>query len=374
MLLPSVIAKSGRRVRSGLRPGLTLVELLIVVLVSFLVMMVAFTLFQTNSRYYLRQDAMLEQMQNLRVAMYTVSRDIRMAGNGFNVLGPDVKVIQLFIPSEGERDAGWFQYKLADGRYDTSYGIRPAYGVDGGSDGSDTLTLFRAEPESGLPIGRLSHDFRPGQDRIINLQEALVENTIESGDVIALVNGSRAVVLEVASLGNSLLSLDSTIRLENGKTRKARFYPTIAIDEIPSFPSGSNIYNLRKIHMITYSLDSDNNRLMANYYEPDIRGLDDVERKMVAVAEDIEDFQVRFVFNNTTDPDRGEDTDLDITRFRNNRVRAIQVGMVSKSALKDKDNHLLRPLELFNHTEVGEADSYPRRVLTETIYLRNYNK
>ncbi len=64
-------------VPARLRPGMTLIELMIVLLVSIIILGAAFSLYQVNARYYVAQDALLEQQQNLRAALYSIARDVR---------------------------------------------------------------------------------------------------------------------------------------------------------------------------------------------------------------------------------------------------------------------------------------------------------
>ena len=363
--------KAGLQVRSGL----TLVELMVVIVVSTMVAAVAFSMFQVNSRYYVRQDALLEQVQNLRVAMYTIGRDVRMAGNGFGIVGHGVDAIQAYVPKivfdkdgNWEHTYGWFEH-IEGGDVK---GIMRIFAVDGGTSNPDRLTVFRADPELGMEIGVLSESFTAGSDRLLKLQTALREHSVQAGDILVLVNGadeSEAIFLEMAepfSKDKTTISIGPEYDVPGEDAREARFYPKNVHSRLQSFPSGSRIYNMRVINLVTYFVDTKNNRLMADYFDSQIDHYD--ADGAVIVATDIEDFQVRFEFDNS--PGTWQDGGLVIENFANNRVKSMEIGLVARSTMKDSGNSS-QPVKLFNRIQERPADGYPRRVLTEVIALRN---
>ncbi len=60
--------------------GVTLIELMIVLLLLSLVMMSIYSLYRTHQRTAYTQDEVVEVQQNLRIGMENITRDIRMAG------------------------------------------------------------------------------------------------------------------------------------------------------------------------------------------------------------------------------------------------------------------------------------------------------
>lgn len=60
--------------------GFTLVELIIVITVFAVVMGAVYSLYQTQQRSAYSQDEIVEVQQNLRIALDTIARDVRMAG------------------------------------------------------------------------------------------------------------------------------------------------------------------------------------------------------------------------------------------------------------------------------------------------------
>ena len=363
--------------RPPLRRGLTLVELLVVILISVVVIAVAFTLYRVTATYYVREDAHIEQMQNLRVALYSIARDVRMAGNSSFVLGADVRTVNAYVPGmeviqdgQAVRKAGenWFSHADTD-----ELGARPIFGVDGGQNGPDTLTIFRTSTESGAPVGYLAQPYS-NANRIV-LQENFVEGTLEPGDIIALVNNGRAVILEVADADftNTTINIQSPGRFTSGDV------PTGAAG---SFVAGSAVYNLRDVTLVTYYLDTENNNLMADYHDSAV-GVADGQAGTAIVATNIEDFQVFYYFPTETVetsppatlPNNHQVTSakLDNVLAVGPKVLAVNLALVARSPYGDgQGNRYGRPA-LFNRLAAPEAenDNHPRSILTETIYLRN---
>ena len=358
--------KTGPRPGGG-RPGLTLIELLIVLVISVLVLGAAVTLYQVNARVYVQQDSMLEQNQNLRVGLYTVARDIRMAGNSFPLLGLDITHIQV-----AGTDGKWFKYDGA-----AEYGVRPIWGEDGGPDGTDCLTIFRADAESGSPVGQLAADVSPnGSQDSLALQDDFKYNTLQPGDIIALVNGGQAAILQVSANpdhfpkkngSDQITGETNIIRLGN-----TRFVPGESLPNALSFPAGTYVYNLRDVTFVTYSID-DKFNLVADYHDAGVAKFD--SEQSVIVATNIEDFQVKYILNGEEiGPLKGYDSLAPGQLDADSRVVAVNLGMVARSSINDGSRKNRPPELLFNHAYSGTGDGYPRRVLVETVFLRNFQQ
>ena len=160
---PPSLPESGAS--GGGRPGMTLVELLVAMAIGLVVSGVALMIYRLNAKHYLREEAAIQQQQNLRAAFYIIGRDLRMAGNGMKVLGPDAKLVQIWTSSrqglgpggEASIDAsdGWFKHPDS-----AAPGARAIFGVDGGGRSlrhRDHLQERRGEPD---PSGEGGGDFR----------------------------------------------------------------------------------------------------------------------------------------------------------------------------------------------------------------------
>ena len=123
--------------------GMTLIELLTVVFLGALLLSMVFMLYTNSSRSYMRQESAMEQLLNLRGGFAAIARQIRMAGNGYAMLGLDQsEPIQIFLKDEDGNPSGW--YKHPD---QPLHGARPIFGSDGEEDGTDSITVCSLGPD-----------------------------------------------------------------------------------------------------------------------------------------------------------------------------------------------------------------------------------
>lgn len=370
--LGSDILYRREKVSARFRPGMTLIELMIVLVISMIVMGAAFTMYQVNARYYVAQDALLEQQQNLRNALYAIARDVRMAGNGLSLMGVDR--LNFYVndaglgEAEGMNGTGWFSHKDAE-----NTGIRAIFGQDGGGGGTDTLTVFHADIESAEPLGYLVSDFSTTDTNVtLSLRDAVADGVLNDGDMLAVANTSGdAVLLEAVNVTATSFKIGQ------------RFKPGAALPNA-SFYGGSGVYRLRDVSIVTYFVDTATNRLMASYYgiTDGLAAGDDpfgIQGGPVILANDIEDFQVRYILNgqpsvanilqNIVDTDALSEGQLDNNRW----VSAVRLALVSRSPLANESTATWRPISVFNHDVSAQpVDGHQRRILVDTVDLRNY--
>jgi len=359
---------------TAIRRAFTLVELLVAMTIMIIVTGAAMIIFRTTAEHEVRQQDNLEQIQNLRAAFSTVTRDARMAGNGLGVLG--TPLIQVYVPqtvfdadtSDAQEAAGWFKYRGVD-----DFGARAIYGTDSGTtmNESDTLTIFRSDIEVVNPVGRLRNAYTPGTDTSLTLVDN-VEAGVElaNGDIIALSTGTMAVILQANLSG-------TTATLNIGQ----RFRPEAELEDSSgdtfTFPAGTVVFNLKNVTFVTYYLDTDNLRLMANYHDrvQDPNNSANFTPNIATVASNIEDFQINyFVVSSTTSTANPVAAPslawADLAPNGISWVNAIRVGMVSRST-----GHTNRgssaPIELMGH-KASDVSGFSRRMLVENIQLRNF--
>ena len=347
------------------KPGFTLIELMVVVLIMAIIGSAGFVMFRTTAIHEANQQNILEQTQNLRAAMYSVSREARMAGNGLVLLGVDR--VQIYVPqaiiNDRIQDSGqrWFRYVGEE-----DFGARAIFGTDSGTGaGSDSLTIFRADVETTVPIGRLNTNFTPGLSRSLSLQ-ADVDwgEVVADGDIIAVTNGRDAVILQAAGPESGF---NSTIDLG------PRFEPAEGHPEGLTFAAGSSVYNLRGITFVSFYVDEDTTRLMADYHDS-TADPDNTPSHLVTVANNIEDFQVMYYFFaqgqvNIATPVAG--ISGDVLANGPSWVQAVDIGMVSKSRNRSEAGGPGSPVELQGHRATSVDDGFTRRVMTEMVQLRN---
>lgn len=363
---------------AGCKRGVTLIELMVAALIMIVVTSAALSLFRLAATHEKRQQEVLSQNQNLRAALYTVSRDIRMAGNGLPMLG--ARYVHIYVdpslanPDIQRANSGWFTY-AKPGAGENPDGVWPVYGTNSDTDQtrSDSLTIFRAELESTFPIGRLAQSFKPGTSTQLVLQASgdklISEVHFTDGEMLGIASGDMAVIVQ----GSTTVQKGSEIdRLDLG----ARFNPAENLPSGFTFPAGSFVYNLRDVTFVTYYVDIANRRLMADYHDATIEDLnaDDENRShLVTVADNIEDFQIAYYFSPPGGGALVQDADINWQRLDNGDVvQAIQLAMVARS----RNTSILNPdgkaIEIMGHT-VADEKGFSRQVLSEIVTLRNFS-
>jgi hypothetical protein len=348
-------------------PGLSLIELLVVLILMVMVTGAAFTLFQLGARHEVHQQDLLNQTQNLRAAIYAVSRDVRMAGNGLSFIGThrvDIFVDASVSNSLHQEGTGWFRYRDAE-----EYGARAVYGFNGAGGAPDALTVFRTELESPVPLGRLDADFTPGANNSITLQEKVREGReIANGDILAVASGQRAVII---SSGFPSAGMETEVVLLGERFRPGALMP----DGGYTFPSGSTVYNLRNIAFVTYYVrrGAGFNHLMANHHDiaVDAPDLDTAGSGQVIVAGNLEDMLVAYFIAPIGSDGPQVDADGVVTGLTadinegvldtdgGREVRLVALALTARSSQRSD--------------VAGTADGFTRQVMTKNVAVRNSN-
>ncbi|MDM8516887.1 prepilin-type N-terminal cleavage/methylation domain-containing protein [Desulfobacterales bacterium HSG16] len=86
------------------KKGFTLIELLVVMLITLIVMTGIYSTYMTQQKAYIVQEQISEMQQNLRVSMYQIERDFRMAGFSSEIIDGDIDGIMTAASSEFEFD------------------------------------------------------------------------------------------------------------------------------------------------------------------------------------------------------------------------------------------------------------------------------
>jgi hypothetical protein len=342
----------------GCRPGLTLVELLTVMLLGTILISMALLIYITTSRSYMRQDSLVEQMLNLRSSMAFISRDVRMSGSGFSLLKAAQKnrILVYTKKPDGTADK-WFQHDPVDAP--TEYGVRPLW-FKGNDAGPDTVSISYLAPEFSAPLGRLDSNFSAG-DTVLRLNDSTTieipsavdpREVLNPGDSVAIVGSQGAIVLEATSNGSDLSQIHVIAS------------PGNIPSEFGQFTTGAPVYNIRRVHVHTFRVDTATNSLL----------MDTLDDTGELLAEGIEDLQVGFAVSEK-DPYLEADLiqsfeDFNDPDFENN-LRLARIILVSKSLSRDPYNNSYPRMTALNHKPTGE-DYYPRRALESLVSLRNY--
>jgi hypothetical protein len=238
----------------------------------------------------------------------------------------------------------------------------PLFGTDGGTNNPDTLTLFKSEIEYPEPLGKVT--YKSGNTLYLN--KKLREGTLEIDDIIILIQGNLALLMQSNS-NSGTGSLESIeVNTASGRFhRPGADHPTFNVVD-------AYVYNLRDASLVTYYVDTDKNQLMAAYHDQKVTAFDDSTSRSVVVAYNIEDLQLFYYFNDenidlskvTLDPLIG------YNEFKNKRVRAVAIAMTSRAEFGLGPARYYRPA-LFNHVQGATLDNRRRSSTMELISLRN---
>lgn len=134
--------KAPNKTISKCEQGFTIVELIIAMAMSLVVMGAIYSLFTTQQKSYIHQERVATVQQNLRAAMYMMSREIRMAGcdpTGAATPAPGIiagcggtSTIQVRMDITDDTGSGSPDGDTTDPNEDITYSL-------GGTDGTDLL-------------------------------------------------------------------------------------------------------------------------------------------------------------------------------------------------------------------------------------------
>ncbi|MDR0550228.1 MAG: prepilin-type N-terminal cleavage/methylation domain-containing protein [Deltaproteobacteria bacterium] len=352
------------------RSGFTLVELLVVMAIGAIVSTVAFSIFRLNSSYYLQNEDDIRLQQNLRLAIYYLSRDLRMAGSGLFVLGPSIKRIKAYAPFSPTRKCGdpvvadhigWFRY--CDDKTET--GVRAIFGEDGGKDRADIVTIFRSEPEFSGIVG-IADSYANDE---LKLAYGVDPKAILKGDVLGIVKGEEAVIFEVGDVILDGGQITDVLIKRNGRFTSPTGLP-------PGFSvEGAVLYNLKDVNLVTYFIDEKNSRLMLIDHDQKSLNPGDSEVAPEVVADRVEDLELHYFFPaEKFDPSRvAQKPAIDGARLDQEDPKSLIVGLTGKAIRKVGRFSEARPA-LFNRAKGQVKDNFSRGSLVVSLNLRNYGK
>ncbi|MGL4209238.1 MAG: PilW family protein, partial [Candidatus Adiutrix sp.] len=277
----------------------------------------------------------------------------------------------------------------------SKYGALPIFGMDDMNylknqtglysrydikDGSDILTVCWLGVESAVPLGTLAMNFKPSLGELTLTENVPDEaGLIRGGDMLALVHeNGTAMVFQAAENPIS----PSARHIINMVLWAGDDHVGFALGGVPEFPEGTLVYNLKTVRLVTYYLDKDN-YLMADYHGtnlyPDGSDRPEYTPESVILANNIEDFQVRYILNDETpDPELNHREDLTGFDFNDNSVKGVRLGIVSRSPFPDPSGLRYGPITMFNNTQpiiingaTQATDNFRRRALINTINIRN---
>jgi type IV pilus assembly protein PilW len=313
--------ESSMPVRLSLRTdtGFTLVELLMAIPLGLVLIAGIYATFKAQQASYLAQDQIGAMQQNLRGAMYVITRDLQMAGY---LTSRDARSYSLDWDDRGGVESK--RPLIISGDNINAAG-------DGIKDNTDTIVIVKASDE-----GRPLRDEEEATGTRITLQAMDVDlNTSgKKFGVLVKQDMSRADFFEVQSIAAN------TITLAGGL--------------VNAYAEGDLIF---RVDIIIYKIDDDSTR-------PSLRRRNlGQDNGYQVVAENIDNMQLRYQLNSGTWTDNP-------AGFEPN-IRAVQVFLVARTAKPQRGYRDTATYKFANNPITNPNDGFRREVLSSTIKIRN---
>jgi type IV pilus assembly protein PilW len=304
--------------------GFTLIELLIAVALGLVIMAGLYQAFRTQQDSYIVQDQVAAMQQNLRGAMYLITRDLQMAG-WYSNFDRNNRAINL-------GDLGNVNGRPILFSVDNSDGAGGAVNV-----GTDALVILKAGTQ---PAKLQAAESATGTSVNVDLSGAGINTTSSKYGLLVKNDLRTADFFELASSGTVAWTLAESYQ-GNADPDKADmvFRSDIVIYKVKNDATTGRPMLYRK------NLGSDNG------YQP--------------VAENIENLQVRYYLENDPVP---KDT---LTAATQNRVRAVEIFLVGRTAFTQKGYTDTETYNIANNPNPNPGGPYRRKVLSTIIKTRN---
>jgi type IV pilus assembly protein PilW len=325
--------------------GFTLIELLVAMALGLVIMGGLFRTFKVQHDSYVVQDQVAAMQQNLRAAMYMITRDLQMAGYYTNF---DRNSITMDWNADGSNETG---RPLLFARNDIT---APGNDI---REGTDEIVIVKASLEEGRPLaGNESASGTSIRLNDWNLEKDDPDSTPDLNPtskkygVLVKNDLSRAELFQLGSSG----SLDRALR----ESYSANAHSESLSDRI------------HRVDMIIY-------RVEKRPAGPCLvrRNLGNDSDDFQVVAENIENLQVRYLVRDTSNP----------TGFRHittpganqSYVRAVEVFLIGRTAFpqrgyRDTATYTFgEGATAYNYTPTGDDGKYRRKVLTTLVKTRN---
>ncbi len=365
-------------------PGFTLIEILVALAISGLILVGVLFVFQTSNASYILQEDIAALQQNIRVAKYTIEKDLRMTGYGLRSLAFDGALI----------DPITFVNNLQDGTVIAD---------------TDTITLAYIDDDAG-DCGTPS----PGYSSCSDLPQLLLNDEMPTTSSTAKVQENMKVApysawdedcscsgtdYDSPSFGYQVIitspdgSMSNLVYITGATPHNPPLESTlqnhqITVDGVTytnkllnQYPAGStiNFFNSSSYTNIQYYIDTD------YILRRSVNG--GAARK---IADNIEDIQISFCgdYNNdnaisldldTANPTDPNDDWFDETNLAAGnilsaadlaKVRYVRVTILGRTAREHEGISSTRP-GIEDHAGSGQTDFYSRRMLSFTVKIRN---
>lgn len=335
--------------------GFSLIEVIVAMAIASFVVAAAITSFNIQSDTYTIVDQTTEAQQNMRAIADLLERDIRATGyfvpeaaalcGRDATIAPDVLFLTDTVAIDPEDTAGVFQ------EFEPMFVSLPSGSATSGS--SQTLSPNRLVLETGVPAPANPAAYDENSD-------GTPDSDFQTGGGVIIANASDPTQgTACATITNVNLGLAPTLEVDFTSTTALTVAPTDTLIAIPA---------------TIYTIDNTG-------------GLNILRRNGVRLADDVEDFQIAWLFDLDRDGDSADFgemlgagapfLDYDPSTIDHRLLREVRINLVVRTknqniALRDNQQAIQsQPQAMENRVLAPVSDGFRRRVHTTTIRARN---
>jgi len=341
--------------------GFSLVELMVGMIIALIGSIVIFQVFAVSENYKRTSVAGSDAQQSGIMGLYTMERDVRMAGFGINdttLLGCTVNAYnQNRIPAD-------FTFVLAPIQITQGAGNNPTTGVGAAS---DTISVMYGNSASGLATVDIVENM-PSPSATFKVSNRY---GFREGDLVVIAEaGMDCTLAETTDLpgaGNS----DNLIH-NNGTYTNAAGVTGDAIHNKPgglgvSYNAGAKVYNLGTTPTLNiYSIVNNTLTVQSN-----------LTATTVNIADNIVNLQAVYCKDLVNTPPTTFNTCDAVAPATWDQVGVVRIGLVSQSAKPERDCNVTASSNIpwsggtFDISTIPNWNCYRYKVFQTTIPLRN---
>lgn len=303
--------------------GFTLLEILVALALTGVASIYIYQAYISQHRSYVVQEDVTAMQQNARAAMFYMSRDLRMAGFGFGPNGVSF--------------------------YDGS-----------GTDFLSAITSFNTNPDRvDIIYADANVEAQITEPMPTSSAEMNVSNTngFQDGDFVIVTDGVNASLLQITEVQDVALKLQHNPAVDN-------INPPGGHNIFPpgGYGEGALVFKLRYVSYDIGAADPEHPQLRIDEDGPFGAGLPQ------ALAEDVEDLQLVYIFEDGGEDHRVDDGDGDDSNDSAD-IRAVRLSVLARTFRPDRQFNGAKPA--VEDGPAGGPDHYHRRLLTEMCKVRN---
>ena len=263
--------------------GFTLIEVLIGMAIGLIGIAIITQVYLVNENYKRSTTGAGAAQVNGAIALYTMERDVRMAGYG--------------VSSVAALECGQIQYYYS-GAYSSPPGaglmpivLAPVVITDGAAGAPDTVTVLYGDPADRTIPTTLSKAMAVGAD--IDVDNPTGFSSVP-GDLAILSQGGVCTLIQVTNVESSAL------RIQHNSGPTAPWNP-VAGGTFTGYAIGATLFNLGRPTVSTYSINANSLQLLSVFTSTSTTVVQSYNATPVAIVNDMVDLQAQYGKDNGID-------------------------------------------------------------------------